>query len=130
MPFRHCKRIQSFKQINQQLIEKIGLHANHSQTYYGQWINNQKHGYGKLENHFNKSIYEGEFIQNKKHGYGRLTRQLKDGSMQRYYIGQWKNNRMNGYGTLYFNQSAYYEGEFIDNKKFGWGRMFYENGDM
>jgi len=129
MPFRHCQLKYSFKELNQK-IEKIGLHANYSYTYYGQWLNNQKHGYGKFVHHLNKYIYEGEFFQNKKNGHGRLTICFNNGSMQRYYIGQWKNNQMNGYGTLYFNELAYYEGEFLNNKRCGWGRMYYENGDM
>jgi hypothetical protein len=129
MPFRHCRIKYSGKNSLQQL-EKVGLHANKSYTYHGQWLNNQKHGYGKLYNHANKSIYEGEFFHNQKHGYGRLTIRLDNKSMQRYYVGHWKNNQMNGYGTLYLNQSTYYEGEFVNNQRCGWGRMFYENGDM
>jgi hypothetical protein len=128
MPFRRCQ-IKSH-----QKIEKNGLYStiyvNNNDSYRGEWLNNQQHGYGKLTHHLNKYFYEGEFFQNKKHGYGRLTIRLNDGSMQRYYVGQWKNNQMNGYGTLYLNQSTYYEGEFLDNQRSGWGRMYYENGDM
>ncbi|UJR31750.1 hypothetical protein I4U23_019228 [Adineta vaga] len=44
--------------------------------------------------------------------------------MQRYYIGQWTNNQMNGYGTLYFNETTYYEGGFVHNKRCGEGDWF------
>ncbi|CAF1560130.1 unnamed protein product [Adineta ricciae] len=50
--------------------------------------------------------------------------------MQRYYVGQWENDQMNGYGTLYFSETRYYEGEFYRNQRCGWGRMHYDNGDV
>ncbi|CAF3299863.1 unnamed protein product [Rotaria socialis] len=134
MPFCHDRIKYSLKKSFNHTIENrsfyVNIYFNNNDIYHGQWLNNQKHGYGKLINKFNRYFYEGEFFQNKKHGHGKLTIQLKDRSMQRYYIGQWRNDRMNGYGTLYVNQSAYYEGEFRDSKKFGWGKMYYENGDM
>lgn len=129
MPFRHRLPAKSLQR-SQSSTVYIGLHADHAQTYYGQWFNHEKHGYGKLIDHRNHSIYEGQFVHNEKHGHGRLTRPDRNGSMQRYYIGQWKTNQMNGQGTLYSNSSEYYEGEFVENKKSGWGRMCYENGDI
>ena len=88
------------------------------------------HGYGKWTHESNKSFYEGEFRAGERHGRGRLTVQLADGSMQRSYVGQWKSNRMHGYGTLYLDPSTSYEGEFVDGRRCGWGRMYYENGDV
>lgn len=129
MPFRHRIPTNSSHSLLSTTI-KNGLHADHSQTYYGQWFNHEKHGFGKLIDHRQQTIYEGQFVRNEKHGYGRLTRPDRNGSMQRYYIGRWKENQMNGFGTLYSSSLEYYEGEFVQNKKSGWGRMFYENGDF
>ena len=130
MPFRHWIRTSSFQSLPASTTMKIGLHADHSQTYYGQWFNHEKHNYGKLINHRYRTIYEGQFVRNKKNGHGRLTRPDRHGSMQRSYIGQWKDNQMNGLGTFYSTPSEYYQGEFLRNKKSGWGRMCYENGDL
>ena len=131
MPFRHC-RVKTFR--TNQIDGKNGLYANifvnDSHSYRGEWLNDQKHGYGKLINHKNGSFYEGEFVRNRKHGQGRLTIRLQNGTMQRYYVGQWEDDQMNGYGTLYFSETKYYEGEFYRNQRCGWGRMHYDNGDV
>jgi hypothetical protein len=83
MPFHHCQLKYSLKKFIQQ-IEKFSLHANSYYIYHDQWLNNQKHGYGRLTirlNHgsmqryetlyLNQSIYyEGEFLDNKRSGWG------------------------------------------------------------
>jgi hypothetical protein len=44
------------------------------------------------------------------------------------YDGEWKKNKMNGQGTLYYqsNKKAY-EGEWLDDQFHGQGTLFNEN---
>ena len=47
-----------------------------------------------------------------------------------YFLGQFKNNKKNGKGTLYYsNHEIKYEGNFVDDKFEGRGKMFFENGE-
>ena len=47
-----------------------------------------------------------------------------------YFLGQFKNNKRNGKGTLYYsNHEIKYEGNFVDDKFEGRGKMFFENGE-
>lgn len=49
------------------------------------------------ENHDNGSRYEGYKLNGKRHGKGKFT--FEDGSI---YDGMWKENKMNGFGTLFY----------------------------
>ena len=92
---------------------------------------------GEFKNRYrivkNKSFKnEYEFLKEaikmiKREGYGKMT--LKNGEI---YIGQWKDDKLNGKGTIYYKDKdgkknlVRYRGEFINNKYEGEG-ILYDN---
>lgn len=101
-------------------------------SYDGDMVENQRHGYGEL-NEFKTGIrYQGQFYKNKKHGpgvqvfadssqysgdwvlglrQGHGEQTFSDGS---FYSGQWRGDIMNGLG-FYKHFSGYvYEGLFVN----------------
>ena len=48
---------------------------------------------------------------------------FKDG---RHYEGEWKNNKMHGFGIIAWPDGKFYEGEFCDDKKEGFGIFYSE----
>jgi hypothetical protein len=58
-----------------------------------------------------------------RHGKGKFFYQ--DGGS---YEGEWKENKMNGIGALYYqSNSKAYEGEWVDDKFHGWGTLYNED---
>lgn len=73
--------------------------------------------------------YIGDWNNNKKNGFG--IQVFENGDK---YEGGWKMNRMNGQGTLWVldakkNLRRRYTGDWIDGKKEGRGTMFFPNED-
>ena len=88
-------------------------------------------GYGTFyynSNHkvFKNCKYEGEFLNGNRDGKGSMhfKNLLK-------YSGDWKNDDMTGFGTLYSNENGNlkkkYEGSFLKNKFDGIGSYYYNN---
>ena len=76
----------------------------------------------KLEN----GTYEGELINNIKEGNGKFI--YNDGE---FYIGQFKNNKFNGKGVIFYDKNKIkYEGDFLNDKYNGLGTLFYKNGEF
>ena len=48
----------------------------------------------------------------------------------RYYYGQWKNGRKNGYGIHQFSKKHFYQGDFVISVPEGIGIEVFENGDI
>lgn len=71
--------------------------------------------------YLDQSVYEGEVSASmQREGYGVLT--FKDGV---YYEGNWKDNRMNGKGILYYrNKEKAYEGEWCEDKFNNYGHLY------
>ena len=69
-------------------------------------------------------IYEGEIAKNKmKEGNGRIN--FNNGEI---YIGQFKNDLMDGKGVLYYKINIVkYEGDFLEGKYHGKGKLFQKN---
>lgn len=69
--------------------------------------------------------YHGELEKGYRHGKGKFAKG------EYLYEGDWKNGKVNGYGTLYFDssKSCYYKGEWMDGKKHGNGIMIYKSGN-
>ena len=83
--------------------------------YKGQFTNGKINGYGKivfLDNKSEISEYEGYFKDNNIEGKG--TMKWKNGDM---YQGELKNGKMNGYGRFIPQNGAVNEGHFKDNIK-------------
>lgn len=71
----------------------------------------------------NGDEYYGEFKNNKMHGYG--TYYYKSGNE---YDGDWKNDKKHGFGNYYWNDGDKYVGDFLNDKKHGKGRYTWKSG--
>jgi hypothetical protein len=65
--------------------------------YEGEFKKGNFHGKGKKVN-FDESIYEGEFEKDQYNGTGKLTSPNK----KSYYLGEWKDNKRNGKGSIVY----------------------------
>jgi hypothetical protein len=93
-------------------------------VYVGEFVNNWRHGYGKLE-FANGDVYEGQWIDGKKNGHGKYTHD--DGSV---YEGEWTDGNEHGQGRYTYASGNVYEGQFIDGRKNGHGKYTYADGDV
>jgi hypothetical protein len=107
--------------------------------YDGEWIENDRDGYGILispfgfkfvKKYFDMGLrnfeqrYEGYFKFDKLHGKGTLY--LPKGEK---YEGEWQNNKMNGKGVLTFFNNDKYEGNFKNDLYNGQGKFTWFLGD-
>lgn len=65
-------------------------------------------------------IYEGDYFNGLKIGKGILKK--RNGEI--IYSGYFKEDKFDGYGTLYINNGYVYEGNFINGKKYGEGTLY------
>lgn len=72
----------------------------------------------------NGDTYEGFIINGMRHGFGCSTMR-KSGTR---YIGQWKFNRYNGKGFMYYDDGTYYYGDWVNNGMNGQGEQSFSNG--
>lgn len=95
-------------------------------TYKGEWCNDVKHGFGTYKNP-DGTIYEGDWKHNMKCGRGTLWK--KRGKLiVKEYVGEWKNDKMDGEGFFYFENGDTYHGNFQDGKQSGRGKYLFVNG--
>lgn len=84
--------------------------SNVPETYYGEYKDGKKDGFGKLI--ASEGVYEGEFKDGKKHGKGKMT--YTDGGT---YEGEWKDDLWNGKGKQTSADGRHaIEGEFKDSR--------------
>jgi hypothetical protein len=93
-------------------------------VYEGQYIDDRKNGYGKYT-YAGGSVYEGPFIDGRRDGHGKYT--YAGGSV---YEGEWKEGNMHGQGRYTYADGDVYEGQFIGGKMNGHGKFTYANGDI
>uniref|UniRef100_A0A034WTF3 MORN repeat-containing protein 3 n=1 Tax=Bactrocera dorsalis TaxID=27457 RepID=A0A034WTF3_BACDO len=95
-------------------------------TYKGYWLRNQHHRYGVKESpkHF---IYDGQWCNGKRHGYGTMRYRLPNGTAERLYVGEWRDDMKWGEGKQFFRDGVYY-GWWERNRRHGLGVMWYNNG--
>jgi hypothetical protein len=67
-------------------------------------------------------VYRGEFVNNQKEGYG--TIEWKDGAK---YQGEFKENQINGYGIIEYPDDKFYQGEVKNGKMDGFGEFFWKD---
>ena len=74
--------------------------------------------------------FTGEFgsVPGKRHGKG-SSHIYKDGSFISTYVGEWKDDKPHGQGTVSRANGNKYVGEFKDGKRHGQGTYTYANGD-
>ena len=70
-----------------------------------------------------KGVYVGEEKDDKRHGQGTLT--FSDGSK---YVGEWKDGKEHGHGAHTFPDGSNYVGEWKDGKYNGQGTLTFPNG--
>ena len=90
----------------------------------GNWLDGKKHGKG-IYIWKDNSMYIGEFKNNKMDGYGVCY----DNHGKIIYEGEWKNNLVHGKGIYIWEEGKRYEGEFLHGKKHGDG-VFYLNNEL
>ena len=79
-------------------------------------------GFGSKK--YEKANYIGEWKDGKRHGQGTLS--YNDGSK---YVGEYKEGKVHGQGTHTYADGSKYVGEWKDNKSNGQGTSTWANGD-
>jgi len=110
-------------------------------TYRGVFREGKYHGYGRLEYQDEGETYKGNWMMGKKQGRGTLW-----DKNNHVYIGQWRNDRRNGFGIQAFNVEGWvedrntenwlientenYNGEFRNDAFYGQGTYRWANGTI
>ena len=104
------------------MITQFGTEVDYDgDTYTGYFLNGLKHGYGTLI-YSNGDIQEGLWEQ------GYITGQCSySWSSGNKYVGEFKNDKLNGPGT-FTGQEFTYEGDWYDDKRHGEGTFTHSNG--
>ena len=92
------------KQGNAKKIKNYGVFIGPMISYLKNYSNYKKKKYKEGE-------YDGKIIDDKKEEFGKFI--YNDGHC---YIGQWKCDKRNGKGILYYKDKKIYEGDFKDNE--------------
>ncbi|XP_076270943.1 amyotrophic lateral sclerosis 2 isoform X3 [Rhynchophorus ferrugineus] len=88
-------------------LRKGSFTANSASVYVGQWISDQKSGYGVLDDISIGQKYIGSWVDDKKEGNGLIV--TFDGI---YYEGRFHSDVLQGHGTMILEDGSFYEGEF------------------
>ena len=104
-------------------ISGIGIEVSEEgdYTYYGEFINNKKEGYGTIE-WKDGSKYQGEFKDNQINGYGIIKYQNN-----KFYQGEIKNSRMEGFGEFFWKDEKRYIGNYKNDKRNGFGIYIFKD---
>lgn len=97
-------------------------------NYRGYWLQSQHHRVGVKESK-NNLIYDGQWCRGKRHGHGMMRRRMPDGTMERIYIGQWRDDMKCGEGKHFYANGVYY-GWWQCNRRHGLGIMWFTNGNV
>ena len=110
--------------------------------YKGNFKEDKKDGYGILK-YINKDIYEGYWENDTKGGKGFMiynegkkilfaNENIKKNQIKicKIYEGDWKDNKWNGNGKIYFEKYESFEGNFKDDIVERTGKFTYTNGDI
>ena len=112
--------------------------------YNGDYLNNQKHGFGLLSNHLDQKIYIGDWKFDKYHGQGVLyNTDLEDivakaeinyekiiltKTPWKLYEGEFQNGEFHGMGSISFVSGERLNGKFIEGKLDGEGSFYQKDG--
>jgi hypothetical protein len=89
-----------------------GKCTSHKETYEGNWEDNMKKGLGTSILLATNTKYVGYFLNNNKHGKGKVICQNKSS-----YDGDWVDNKRKGYGRATYPDKSVYEGEWVNNNQ-------------
>eukprot|EP01032_Pedospumella_encystans_P039212 gene39212-biopygen17190 len=96
----------------------------HGAAFEGLLVNaNKKHGKGEIK-YPDGSVYEGEWVNNKRHGAGRLTSatgEVFEGVFE-------KDVPVSGKGVLTLKEGGKYEGELVQGKRHGLAKITHKRG--
>lgn len=104
-------------------LTKGKIYYSNGDIYEGEINNYLRNGKGKFIS--DSETYEGNWEDDQKNGEGTLI--YKDGSK---YKGNFKNNQFNGQGKIESNDGFYYSGEFLNNQMDGKGFLKGSNGHI
>ena len=109
-------------------IGEFGGSKEFGNDYFNTNYGNFRHGKGKHFDEKGKMFIDGEFKNGELNG--KATRIYFKGGEQTYkYIGDFKNSKRDGFGTLFFpDGNIYYKGEFKDDKVHGDGTANLRDG--
>lgn len=89
-------------------------------VYSGEFVNNQKEGYGTIE-WKDGAKYQGEFKENQINGYGMI--QYPD---DKFYQGEVRNGRMDGFGEFFWKDERKYIGHYKNDRRNGFGVFIFK----
>jgi hypothetical protein len=91
-------------------------------SYSGSWMYGKIHGEGTLSWLDGSRKYVGQFRQSHKHGLGKMEiLEGRNQSLKTIFDGQWKWDKFEGNGTLYYSNGDVYKGMFKDGRPHGHG---------
>jgi len=93
--------------------------------YVGRFVNDKRHGFGKVWYPKGLGIYTGHWHKNKRCGEGTVS--FANGDV---YEGQWSMDMPNGLGKLTLTNGETYKGDFVNHHKQGRGVYKWPNGDI
>ncbi|XP_028835447.1 alsin isoform X2 [Denticeps clupeoides] len=97
------------------------------EMYEGWFQDNMRHGHGMLRtgklNSSCPSVFIGQWLQDKKNGYGVFD----DITRGEKYMGMWQEDQRQGNGVIVTQFGLYYEGAFSNNKMMGTGVLLSED---
>lgn len=99
----------------------------------GEEVKNNSGGYGKFAFQ-NQIIYEGQYKiingERVRDGKGTLLHPINDKSLNsgESYVGEWKDDKMNGFGLYVYTNGDVYEGQFLNGLQNGHGKYSFTDG--
>lgn len=101
------------------LFHGHGILRTDQYTYIGEFVSNQKSGYGVLDDSISGDKYMGMFVDGKRCGFGVSI--TMDGN---YFEGIFSGDALAGEGVAVFENGSYYEGELVTTGPNGKGTLF------
>eukprot|EP00795_Rhopilema_esculentum_P001293 gene1293-15680_t len=114
----------------------FGVHKYKSGNIYeGQWLNNMRHGKGKMHWFDRGEEYDGEWVNGVQNGTGKYIWYSKRVTASQYpirneYRGDFVNGQRDGFGAFYYASGAKYSGQWVKNVKSGNGEFMFKNGSV
>ena len=92
--------------------------------YEGSWLQGKMHGKGCLRWPDGR-YFQGQFRQNQRHGFGKMEipEVTNKGRSKTIFEGQWKFDKFEGHGKIIYANGDVYQGMVKDGKPHGQGVM-------